>query len=85
MRRLEQNRILKKKAVAYLGGKCEKCGYTGVALTFHHKDPEEKEFTFGSFVDKPWAKVVKELDKCQLLCFNCHMEIHWEEAGSESV
>lgn len=73
----KSRRKLKKKAIAYLGGKCEKCGYDKcpAALEFHHKS-DNKEFTFsGSIVS--WDKAKKELDKCQLLCSNCHREAHW--------
>lgn len=68
----------KQKAVDFLGGKCKKCGYkkTIVALTFHHRDPSEKEFEIGKIKDHAWEKVLKELKKCDLLCFNCHMELH---------
>ncbi len=68
----------KQKMVDYLGGKCIKCGYNKSlsALTFHHRNPEEKEFELGHIKDNNWNKVKRELDKCDLVCFNCHMEIH---------
>lgn len=68
----------KKKMVAYLGGKCMICGYDKnlAALTFHHRDPTEKEFAVAAIQDHNWSKVKRELDKCDLLCFNCHMELH---------
>lgn len=64
-------------AIAFLGGKCERCGYDTCsrALCFHHRNPEEKEFNISN-VGKSWASVVKELKKCILLCHNCHMELH---------
>ena len=73
-RRLE----IKKMAIEYLGGKCEICGYNKCpdAFDFHHKDPSIKEFRIGSFRIKSWEKIKKELDKCQLLCSNCHRELH---------
>jgi len=46
------------------------------ALTFHHRNPDEKEFTLGQIKDNNWDKIIKELKKCDLVCFNCHMEIH---------
>ena len=71
-------RLKKKKAINLLGGKCMLCGYNKClsALTFHHKNPSEKEFEIGLIKDYSWKKVKKELDKCDLLCFNCHMELH---------
>jgi hypothetical protein len=70
---------MKQKAVDYLGGFCELCGYNKSisALNFHHRDPLLKEFELGGTgVCRRWDKLVIELDKCQLLCFNCHYEVH---------
>lgn len=65
------------KLVEYKGGKCEKCGYDKFlqALEFHHLDPKEKDFTISG---KSWSfeKLKTEVDKCILLCSNCHIEIH---------
>jgi len=55
----------------------ENCGYDKSlsALTFHHKNPENKEFNIGpALTNKPKNIIKKELQKCDLLCFNCHME-----------
>lgn len=75
-----RRKILKEKYIKYLGGSCFKCGYSKSmrALTFHHKVREEKEFTLSSCLDWSWNKIKAELDKCALLCFNCHMEIEDE-------
>jgi hypothetical protein len=69
---------LKQKCVAYKGGKCENCGYnkSNRALTFHHLDPSEKEFSIGGKHCRKWEVIRKELDKCKLLCANCHAEEH---------
>ena len=68
---------MKKLLVEYKGGKCELCGYDKSlsALTFHHINPDEKEFTIGG---KNYSKerMIKEVDKCILVCQNCHCEIH---------
>lgn len=75
----------KEQSVAYLGGCCTKCGYSKciASLAFHHRDPKEKMFGIGSSVaaSKPWAELQLELDKCILLCQNCHHELHWEEGS----
>lgn len=74
---------LKEKAVEYKGGKCEKCGYDKclAALEFHHLDPNEKDFGVGqNGHTRSWEKIKIELDKCIMLCANCHREIHWSEA-----
>lgn len=68
---------LKAKAVEYKGGKCARCGYDKYqgALEFHHLDPKEKDFGFGNSTVS-WLKMKEELDKCILVCSNCHREIH---------
>lgn len=68
----------KQWAVNYLGGKCQKCGYQKSlsALTFHHRNSKEKEYEVGQILDLNKNKIIKELKKCDLLCFNCHMELH---------
>ena len=73
---------LKQKAVDYKGGKCERCGYSRCvrALQFHHLDPEEKDFGISQKgLTRPWSVIQTELDKCLLLCSNCHAEVHEEE------
>ena len=67
----------KNQAVVYLGGKCSKCGYNAhlAALEFHHTD-NNKEFSIGAKLNKKWESIVKELDKCILLCSNCHRIEH---------
>lgn len=75
-------RRMKQKAVDYKGGLCELCGYCKsiVSLTFHHKNPLLKEYDLsGTGICKSWDKLIIELDKCQLLCFNCHHEVHEQE------
>jgi len=70
----------KQRAVDFFGGKCQRCGYSKsiCALTFHHRNPEEKESDIGALNRRTWSKIVNELNKCDLLCFNCHMEVHEE-------
>lgn len=67
----------KARAVAYKGGACQICGYNKslVALHFHHRDPSKKDFII-SRASKSWEAVLAELDKCDLLCANCHAETH---------
>lgn len=70
---------VKRKAVDYLGGCCQICGYNDCidALDFHHLDPVQKEFSIShDGVNVSYDKLKKELDKCILLCANCHREVH---------
>ncbi len=77
---------LKVRAMKYGGGECQKCGYDKCwrALHFHHVDPGKKEFSI--FESRPgfkkvrnWELLKKEIDKCVLLCSNCHTELHAED------
>lgn len=66
--------------VEYKGGKCEKCEYNKCinALEFHHVESEEKEFQISYAKRKKFDESIKkELDKCLLLCSNCHREVHF--------
>ena len=69
--------FFKKDCVDYLGGKCSRCGYDKniVSLQFHHLDPTKKDFAISSYRSIS-DKVKKELDKCIILCANCHTEEH---------
>lgn len=77
------------KIIAYLGSihkkyECETCGYTGIwgSLDFHHTNPKDKLFNIGNtnnqtISDEQFNKtVVPELNKCRLLCPNCHRQEH---------
>ena len=74
---IKTRKKLKSQAVRYKGGKCVMCGYYKYqgALEFHHLNPNEKDFAFGDKV-LSWSKMKIELDKCILVCSNCHKEIH---------
>jgi hypothetical protein len=71
----------KKWAVEYKGGACENCGYNKClrALCFHHIDPTNKKLQINAASAAYSLKIRQlELDKCVLLCMNCHMEKHAE-------
>lgn len=85
--RIHKTRQAKKtKAVQYLGGKCLRCGYdkSVKALQFHHRDPATKLTEIAKMIRDwmPWNLIQQELDKCDLLCANCHAEIEWNAAGN---
>lgn len=69
---------VKRRALEYLGGKCKTCGYNKCsrALSFHHRDPKTKLFEISGGHARKWESVEQELDKCDLLCQNCHCELH---------
>ena len=68
----------KAAAIAILGEKCADCGWQGnqAAFQFHHNDPNKKDFIIGNVANKKWELIKKELDKCVLLCANCHAMRH---------
>ena len=68
----------KSKAVDYLGGSCKNCNETEqFKLTFHHRDMNEKEFQLSDYRNHRWSLLKLELDKCDVLCQNCHRELHY--------
>ena len=70
----------KRKLIELFGGSCSKCGYNKceAALTFHHLDPTIKDYSISSKgLSVSLEKLKKETTKCILICFNCHMESHW--------
>lgn len=73
-----QRRAMKQRAIEYKGGSCKICGYDKCnrALSFHHIDPTQKEFSVGWIRTNGWETIKTELDKCILLCTNCHAEVH---------
>ena len=77
--RAKTRRDLKKQAVNYKGGSCEVCGYNRclAALTFHHLNPFEKDAGVSNIINTfDWPRIKRELEKCVLLCTNCHSEVH---------
>ena len=75
----KRRRKLKELAVEYKGGKCEICGYNKYigALEFHHNEPEHKDFGISKTGStRSFEKIKLEIDKCRLLCSNCHREEH---------
>lgn len=69
----------KLKAIEYLGGSCQRCGgkFDSCVYDFHHKHPSEKEFEPSVLLNYTWDRIQEELDKCLLLCSNCHRITHW--------
>lgn len=74
----KRRRKIKELSIEYKGGKCQTCGYSkcAAALELHHIDPQEKSFGVADKgYTRSWEKVKAELDKCILLCANCHREV----------
>lgn len=74
----KRRRKIKALSIEYKGGKCQSCGYNrcAAALELHHIDAKQKSFGIGHRgYTRSWEKVKAELDKCILLCANCHREV----------
>ena len=86
-KRKERQKEIKIKLIALKGGGCQICGYSkcNQALHFHHLDPKQKEFKISKANRKSLPKILEEIEKCILVCANCHAELHWlEEDNNES-
>ncbi len=78
-RNIERKKELKIRCVAYLGGACNECKLKDDCLDvycFHHRNPSEKSFNISSKRMSTFERIKKELDKCDLLCSNCHRKEH---------
>jgi len=63
---------------------CQKCGYdkSYSCLDFHHRDSEDKDFSLGNaykFLTTLSDKIGKELEKCDVICRNCHISEHFDQ------
>lgn len=81
----KRNRDIKNLAIEYKGNKCVSCGYNKcqAALDFHHINHGEKEFGIADMISKSmnFEEIKLELDKCILLCSNCHREYHFSQGS----
>lgn len=80
---IKQQERAKKRKIKIInerGGCCKICGYNKnySALVFHHIESNKKDFNIDSrkFSNTSWEKLLIELEKCELVCHNCHNEIH---------
>lgn len=77
--------LIKKELVKYKGGACSICGYNKniSALSFHHINDQDyqKEYDISTRMGNRCSleTLKKEVDKCVLVCENCHREIHQKE------
>ena len=81
----------KRLLLEYAGGmKCTKCGYDKDipdVYEFHHKDPTEKDPSWGKMTanNHRVEDMKAEIDKCVVLCANCHRETHWELKQEKTI
>jgi hypothetical protein len=71
------------------GGSCNRCGYNKniAALEFHHLNPSEKEgkLDMRTLSNRSMDYINEEFSKCELLCSNCHRELHNPEMDLDLI
>ena len=76
--RIKSRMKVKSKLIQSCGGACSICGYkfngeNYAAFDFHHINPHTKD----SMISRDnYKEAKKEIEKCILLCSNCHRIIH---------
>lgn len=82
----KSKRNFKDDCIDYKGGSCINCGYSKcrAALEFHHLESDLKEFELSRKTNLN-NEVKLELDKCILVCANCHREIHNNFGGTDKI
>jgi len=77
-------------SINYKGKKCQRCGVKFTSINqiamfeFHHL--KDKEFRIAGVLDRmSWDRIKKELDKCEMLCSNCHRTEHFELKDNGNV
>lgn len=75
---MERWKSKKAQFIELKGGKCMMCGYDKnyASLVFHHKDKKTKDYSWNKLRLRSDEDINKELDKCVVVCSNCHGEIH---------
>lgn len=64
--------------------KCNRCPENHVStLDFHHEDPLEKEICVSVAISNGWSikRILKEIEKCEVLCANCHRKEHYADVA----
>lgn len=74
-----RRRKIKQQSIEYKGDSCAHCNgrFHPAVYEFHHRDPTKKDFALGSGgICRSWDAIKLELDKCDMLCANCHRMEH---------
>jgi 5-methylcytosine-specific restriction endonuclease McrA len=75
---LQAGQNKRSRAIEQHGGQCQVCGFDKYhcSLDFHHKNPSVKSPSYSSLRGWSWERILLELEKCILLCKNCHAAVH---------
>ena len=74
--------------IQLLGGRCRRCGYRANlgALEFHHASGTKAfQLDMRALANRSWETVLAEASKCELLCSNCHAEVHRPDLAIEKL
>ncbi|MDX1993539.1 MAG: hypothetical protein SF029_14210 [bacterium] len=86
---MQQRRGVERKLefVNKLGGKCKHCGYRKnlAGLAFHHTRGKSYRLDLRSIANRSMKSLLAELEKCELLCHNCHAELHNPQLNKNAV
>ena len=65
--------------------KCKECNESRYwVLDFHHRDPKEKDIEVSSLIRKGNKnKILEEVEKCDVLCSNCHRDLHFKQNNAD--
>jgi hypothetical protein len=76
--RADQRRANKARAVEYMGSRCAHCkqAFPDCCYDFHHKDSSLDNDVPSTVLHCSWKRIVAELEKCIMLCANCHRIEH---------
>ena len=76
---VERHKDKKKWAIDYKGGICVDCkqSFPTCVFDFHHLDESTKNENPSYFIRLSKERAMEELDKCVLLCSNCHRIRHF--------
>jgi|TARA_R110000824_G_scaffold16478_9_gene68284 predicted HNH restriction endonuclease len=87
IRSREKNKVRKSVDKIKKDLKCKECGFDNPhALQFHHLDPNTKKKAVAELISSGYNKeaVQKEIDKCIVLCANCHLIMHRAKRDEEN-
>ena len=78
MRRRDERKL---KLVEHFDNKCSDCGgiFPPCCYDFHHIDPSTKSFEIAPRLDGNFETILKEAEKCIMICSNCHRIRHYKE------
>lgn len=81
----ERNRKRKRLVVEHFGNKCLDCGrtYPQCVYEFHHLNPSEKDWNPSQSLSHSEERMWQELNKCVMLCSNCHKIRHFARESED--